>query len=387
MSFLTKIFGIQQISKRKNDVEPHAVSKLAYKEIMLPVDGKITQPFLYTFQENNQQNNYEAYFNDGILFDVKPRNKSISLYEDRGIAYKARYIISDGKKYDLENAESVKSIQIPTFNAMLGMQSPTFDLGYILKIRVGVEYRPELTVPLAYKTASLMMTSPFGWGKKDFYRLVIQLWSVGENYYADYLLDQLKKALPFVAAEDEIKCNQKEYFDRQLQFGNEFNQNLIQIGFLGSTCSQCAPYQNRIYSIDGSDKRFPVLPKFIWNNKGLHCGNSIHTLSYYEGKTMTKYCYDKNGNFKSVEVDAIKYSNRPFVDDRSENEKANFESHTEKERKRKEYEAKYYSREHWIEEYKLRVEYHNIVLLLGERAPKNFNAYKRMKIRAPERFS
>ena len=72
-------------------------------------------------------------------------------------------------------------------------------------MRVGKEERPHLAVPLAYKTANMMIASPIGWQKKDYYRLVIQLWSIGEIAYGDYLLQELKARLPAVLANDEYR--------------------------------------------------------------------------------------------------------------------------------------------------------------------------------------
>ena len=144
-----------QHSQKQQDI----IKKKQYK-ITIPERTEPQPKFLSSCKEIPFQSDYEAYFKNGILFDVKPRNKQISLYEDRQTAYHARYIISDGIRYDLENAEDIKIIHIPKYLHNRGMCSPTMNLDYILKMRIGTENRPELAVPLAYKTAELMIASP-----------------------------------------------------------------------------------------------------------------------------------------------------------------------------------------------------------------------------------
>lgn len=147
---------------------------------------------------------YEAYFENGVLVNVNPRNKAISLYDDRQIAYEAQYIISNGVKYDLENAQSISNIPIPKYNKVSdSIPNTTFDLAYILKIHLEKEERPNLAVPLAYKSANIMMESPIGWRKKDYYQLVVQLWSIGEFTYGDFLLQELKRRLPDILADND----------------------------------------------------------------------------------------------------------------------------------------------------------------------------------------
>jgi len=252
-------------------------------------------------------------------------------------------------------------------------------LSYLFKMRVGTENRPQLAVPLAYKAANLMIASPIGWTKKDYYRLVIQLWSIGEIKYGDHLLAELKKLLPFVAAENYLNFMHKESFNKQLSFSTEFTTDYVYIDYSGAVCEKCAPYQNRVYSISGKDKKFPKLPEFILHDKGIHCGMSIHPFFYYAGCTLTKYLYLNKNEVKSQEVDAIKYSNRPFIDDRSEFEKQLYEEQEKRQKERQKADEQYYNREHWIEKYHTHLEYQEISNVLGDKAPKSFSGYMRMK--------
>ncbi len=354
------------------------VSKVPDK-IIIPERSEPQPEFLSHSKDISQQTDYGAYFKNGILFNVKPRNKQLSLYEDRQTAYHARYIISDGIKYDLENSEDIKAIHIPKYLHNRGISSPVMNLDYIIKMRLECESRPTLAVPLAYKVANLMIASNIGWNKKDFYRLVIQLWSVGEINYADYLLKELKKYVPEVDQKDEVKWHHNNSFDQALRYAKQINTDFIQIGYLGCVCSECAPFQNRIYSISGRDKKFPRLPEFIIKNKGLHCNISTDAILYYPGCTITQYIYKPDGTVASKEIDAPKYSNRPFVDDRSDAEKQNYENWKANNDKQKSAEDNYFNREYWIDKYNERLEYQQIINILGDKAPKSYSGYQRMK--------
>ena len=352
----------------------------AFQEILIPERSEPQPPFIPTSKEQIVATGYEAYYKNGILYNVNPRNKRVSLDEDRQTAYDAQYIVLSNVKYDLEDANSIASIVVPRYDDIKGgMPHTTFDLGYILKMRVGKEERPHLAVPLAYKTANIMMASPTGWQKKDYYRLVIQLWSIGEIAYGDYLLQELKARLPVVLADDEYRAGNKDAFRKELNMADYFNTDYLEIPHETAVCEECAPYQNRVYCISGKDKRFPKLPDFIIENKGLHCSVRYYSFMYYEGRKITKYKFNKNGDVKEVELDAIAHSNRPFIDDRSAIEKQKYLEWKEHNDKRLEREERYYDRNNWREKYNSRYEYYQIVNKLGEKAPKSFDGYMKMK--------
>lgn len=345
------------------------------KEICVPEIQDNQPVFLSACKDFPTSNSYVAYYKDGVLYNVNPRNENISLDEDRGIAYEARYIISDNIKYDLESADSITNIAVPKF----GSSYATRDLSYILKMRAIKENRPKLAIPLCYKVANLMVASPIAWGKKDYYRLVIQLWSIGAIEYGDFLLEELKKCIPTIMSDNAISEMYSNSFVTALEYAKEINSDYLHVPYTGSVCATCATYQNRVYSISGNDRRFPKLPDFIIQDKGRHCSLSVYAFNYYEGCTLSQYICENSDSYQCVEVDAIEYSNRPFVDDRSEYEKQCYEQRIEKIEKTKKSDAQYYSRRHWIEQYREQFEYQQLVDLLGEKAPKNFSSYKRIK--------
>lgn len=79
-------------------------------------------------------------------------------------------------------------------------------------------------------------------------------------------------------------------------------------------CSECAKYRFRIYCISGSDTRFPVLPDYV-KKYSWHCGLSAYPFSL--GVNYMRLSENKSLH----EIDElIEYSNRPFVDDRADEE-------------------------------------------------------------------
>ena len=89
------------------------------------------------------------------------------------------------------------------------------------------------------------------------------------------------------------------------------NSDLIQVDYIRCCCPECAKYHGRIYSLFGMDKRFPRLPEWLSQTKGAHCGHIMYPYIYYPDIPTSLYV---KGEF--VNIDAIEPSNRPFIDDR-----------------------------------------------------------------------
>ena len=130
--------------------------------------------------------------------------------------------------------------------------------------------------------------------------------------------------------------------------------DLIEIPRSWRICAECAKYHDRIYSISGKDVRFPKLPDYIINHKYTEHGCNFQFYPYHEGVSIMRGLGEKN---------PIEYSNRPFLDDRTEEERATYEN----------YKAK-------IDlDSKNRIEYTWICKNLPAIAPKSLSSYVRMK--------
>ena len=150
--------------------------------------------------EEEKNNINTAYFKNGVLFALSPRTDvTLSLDEDRQVAYNARFIVSDNIKYDLFNPSDLAQLSIPIYKQSSGsFPYITRDLSYILNMRAKRTFCAELAIPLVYKTISMMIRS--GWGqKRDFDRLIAQLEGLNENKHVQNLKRELENCLPFMS--------------------------------------------------------------------------------------------------------------------------------------------------------------------------------------------
>ena len=143
----------------------------------------------------------------------------------------------------------------------------------------------------------------------------------------------------------------EEAFEKQMHWAEQMNTDLVEVTTSYRICGECAKYQGRIYSISGKDKRFPKFPDYLRESKGAHCGLIVYP--FHEEYDIARY----------VEGDIIATSNRPFVDDRTEEQIQFYEDYI-KEKRRKE---------------NTKIEYEQIVAAMPDIAPKSLSGYARMK--------
>ncbi|WP_025698125.1 phage minor capsid protein, partial [Paenibacillus forsythiae] len=103
------------------------------------------------------------------------------------------------------------------------------------------------------------------------------------------------------------------------QMAIQNDRDLLYVNFVGITCPLCAKYQGRVYSISGNDQRFPRLER-----RPPYHGHCVHSTSVW----VEEYT-------PAAEIEqAIKDSNRPFVDNRIEDNIQRYEQ-LQKEKSRK----------------------------------------------------
>ncbi len=182
-----------------------------------------------------------------------------------------------------------------------------------------------------------------------------------EKYY-NRLVEYLKLARRFDEAKQEeekikrisniqlkgIENQKQEMYDR---IYGDFDSDLVEMSYISSCCPVCAKYRGRVFSLRGEDKRFPLFPEDYHEDCGLHHSPFVYGISY------PVYC-NKD--------EVIEFSNRPFVDDRTEEQKAGYQRvlQEREEDRQREFDREEYN---WLWE--------NI----PEICPKSFNAYRRMK--------
>lgn len=253
-------------------------------------------------------------------------------------------------KYDLETIEGIQAIKIPKYHGQHYGSTPTKNIEYILQ-RKATEHkrnkRMDLAIACLKKSNEIMPHSNWAWPKSNYLRLV----------------EFLKQDGQFDKAREEQKKIDEMFKDSLMSSINLFQEILDDAKSIGTdllemdehypTCAECAKYQGRVFSISGKDKRFPRLPEQILKTGELHEGCRHTFFPFIYGASKSAYGHR----------DIAKYSNRPFTDNRSKAEKAEWEH--------EEHEAKEYEKDKtdfdWIREH------------LSNMAPKSFGGYRRMK--------
>ena len=144
--------------------------------------------------------------------------------------------------------------------------------------------------------------------------------------------------------EHDAKINRKVYGNTDIVSTNETY----------FVCSECAKYTKRYFSISGNSKKYPKLPEYLLHKSEEHKYCAITLYPVLDNISLP--AWDYKGDF-------IKYCNRPFVDERTKEQKVIFE----KEVKEKEETAK-------------DKEFYDLIFeKFPEIAPKSFGGYRRMK--------
>ena len=154
----------------------------------------------------------------------------------------------------------------------------------------------------------------------------------------------------------------KEVININLQNAKQLDTDLVEAGYFNGCCGECAKYHGRWFSISGNDKRFPKMPI----DYGCTCSGIDFSPVIY-GISEPTYC----------DTDIIEYSNRPFVDDRTEEEKYSCDI-DKRNAEVDEMWAKYENRWNAIREYDRR-KYDKLVEVLPDIVPKSYSGYMRMK--------
>lgn len=101
---------------------------------------KVFEKFRAENNMDKQPNAQTIYFKDGKMYKVYPTDKESW--------YNARYLVSDGKTYDLENIEDIRKIPIPKFDIyddkMTGY-GITGSLDYVIRMKAGNARKNGLT--------------------------------------------------------------------------------------------------------------------------------------------------------------------------------------------------------------------------------------------------
>lgn len=259
-------------------------------------------------------------------------------------------------RYDLTTPAGIYAIPVPQKRQLTDSNlSVTGRIEYYLMSKAGQYERfgeNELALACYRKANELMPVSPVSYPRETYMRLPQFLRKIRK--FDEARKEEQKIIHLFTEFENNMTAVLRRNLDEGLDL---FNTDLVEASYIRACCPECAKYRNRVYSMSGHDKRFPRLPDALYYNDH-DCGIILHPFIYKVNKL------EKGHTGKKVNV--IRHSNRPFVDDRSSQERADYimcQQEIEKQRTqdicRSDYE--------WLWEY------------LPEICPKSFSGYMRMR--------
>lgn len=251
-----------------------------------------------------------VFFRNGQVIMVSPPIAG-SYYDNRDIINNAARINSDGLFYDLTDRRSIYSIKIPAYkdipdNRVSADLGTTGFLEYVLRMHAGGlwnEGNYSLAMACLEKATQLMLYSTMRWPEKDFYRVVDWYIELGRfekaKEWEEWILANVQPAEEYPLAN----------FRKTLSDCDDMRTNLVEVVANSPCCAVCGKYRNRIYRISGLGGKYPKFPKDFC----FKCGLSVYP--FVEGVSEPTFnCISK-----------VAHSHRPFVDDRTAEEKRRYE--------------------------------------------------------------
>lgn len=294
------------------------------------------------------------------------------------------------RNYDFNSIEGIS--RIPVSRNIKGapqpkgpMKSPTGEVYYYLRHK-GYKYESDGNIELAIaclrKSVEILKCQGF-YDPEECYPLVKMLARAG------YVEEAYKEKEDI----DKRCIDVHSLAQNRIMTDLNWNPNgdLVIMDAHGSACSECAKYQGRVYSISGKSKLFPKAPDFIIQGRGVHEGCSHSFWPYEHGISNDHLTYTLSVHplkDKRHCSDIVAFSNRPFVDDRTEECKCAAEEFLNERRKEHDRKQRYFdtmieteakrgqeARDFkWIQE--------NIT----DKCPKSITGYRRMKTQNTKNF-
>ncbi len=260
--------------------------------------------------------------------------------------------------YDLESIKGIESIEIPEYNRIKGVESPTNNIEYILQ-RKATEHkrngRMDLAIACLRKSNEIFPYSNFLWVPKDYMRLVEFLKLAGRFDDAREEEERINKSF-------EPKpgyVSSLEYIIWQCQ---SMKTDLIETTDNNyRCCSECSKYNKRIFSISGKDRYYPKLLEYFFKDLPGHDFCSIDFYPFFGELSIPTWEY--RGSLAN-------WCNRPYKDERTEEQKEYFKN-TVRNNLQEQIDRKNYDI--------LREKFYKI-------APKSFGGYRRIKKLRSEKY-
>lgn len=301
------------------------------------------------------------------------------------------------QRYDLSSAAGIEAI--PVSDGIIrhesGFHSYTGDIDYYLR-RKGFEYEEAGNLLLAIlclkKSNEIRYACRKGYGRDDYYSYVRMLARAG-------CVDEAKKEKAKIDAlfakterdSDSRECEAQSIINRVLENAAQQHTDLVWMMPHGCACPECAKYQGRVFSISGRDPRFPKIPDAFWVYGAIHkgCGHSFHPhVAFDSGYELENALEIQKIRKRKFRKSIIAFSNRPFADDRPQEDINAALQHITKRR-----EAEASQQRQWDEMIAFETTRGNekrIYRWIGENlpeiCPKSYSGYRRMKLQNTKNY-
>lgn len=276
--------------------------------------------------------------------------------------YSAEVYIIGGYKYDLTKIKDIQKIPVIYKNKQTSISSPVFDLPYILRMGGKTLYdkgMQENCFECMRKAISIYEHTNDEYSlKATITELQNHMLKYGKIDEAEAEYNKLSEKYDYIMDEIKSSCL---LFQKILNDAKELETDLLIMDTHWGCCGECSKYQGRVYSITGKTKEFPKLPKQVFEYGGIHKGCRHLFHPFILGIDTNNY--DDKANTDS---EIIQRSNRPFLDERTQEEITAYEEYISQ-RKKEEIQNTN------------RIEYYKILNKYPDKAPKSLGAYSRMK--------
>lgn len=287
--------------------------------------------------------------------------KKITLDEQNSIIFKCRTYHEKylDTLYDFTTVDGIN--KIPTDKndvpALVSGGTPCYKLDYVLRLKA-TNYKKnniELAIACLKKANEISFKANYTC-EKDYMRVVEYLKDAG--LFNEAREEETKiKTIYLAEAKTYTKTAFSDSYDKD---ETTERTDLVESSADTFVCAECAKYTKRIFSKYGKNPKYPLLPKYFKENSPQHKHCVITFHPYYEGTPTSWDC----------PYDVVEYSNRPFTDERTEEEKQLFVNEVIKRERAEKVKAEY----DWLREF------------VPELAPKSLSSYSRMKNLKSEKY-
>ena len=224
----------------------------------------------------------------------------------------------DDDVYDLNSIEGVRAIPIPDYRNSTDAKPTYNNIEYKLQRKAGEHWRSKnraLAIECLRKANEIMPHSNVSYSDSDYFRLVMYLELDGQHEEADKERKRLNEMGYYESHEQQMERNiqqDKEKLSKYLcegYSGEKVSYIHVFSGYVDGSeegARICSIYTDRVYSVDGSDSRFPKLPDVLVDTGTFHAGSRVSFMPWIE-----------DGRSDKEMAECIQKSNRPFTDLRS----------------------------------------------------------------------